>query len=112
MKKTLEILSTENLPIQPSGKAIGQTVRNALKSQLVDGLVEIAETVKPDNAEVLKVDGGVVVSMFNEKLNKWVAVVLEVSIKNFDFDAVAESEAYEEKVETAKKKKAESKKGK
>lgn len=106
MNKGFSRLLNEQLPIQPSGKAIGQTTRNEIKHSLVNGLSETLNEVLDGVGEVVKVDGGVAVSLWNEKMKKWVTVVFDVSIKNFDYDAQSEADAFQEKIEAKAKAKA------
>lgn len=98
LKRVAEQIKTMKLTL--NGVKLKQTERNDLKAKLVDA---IAEDIAEAGLEVLEVAQGKAIVLENDQEGN-VVTVFDSVIKNFDYDAYDEAEAYRvEREEKAKK---------
>lgn len=97
MKELIEKLENEkfNTNITASGiLTIQQTQRNKLKSQAVKVLHNFFKENLPREVNVDLVASGIILSVYNDHLQKEICLEINPTVKSLDFDVENEIEAY------------------
>jgi hypothetical protein len=91
----MEKLQKGNFKLNPQKNGLSQTDRNALKKESIAFLLEKLESVFVDS-DVYLVAEGIAVATYNEAMEQTITFIVDTTFKNFDYNALVESEQYEQ----------------
>lgn len=89
----MEKLTKQDYKLNPNKNGLAQTDRNKLKKEMNEFLKERLEAIFPDS-DVVIVPEGIAVATLNETLDETITFVVDTTFKNFDYNALVESEQY------------------
>lgn len=102
--KLLNICERE---IPTTEKGLQQTARNNLKAEIMGEFANVLkDKLQADYIEVLQTKDGVGIRLDNENVG-FITMIVDVSIKNFDYDLDFEHESYIDKLQEQADKRAE-----
>lgn len=97
MKEFIKFCGTNAFRTNTNAKGdytIQQTERNKLKAQAIDKFYELLKGVCPEDCNVDLTKEGIVVSVYNEKIDNEICFILNPTIPALTYDAQFEAEEY------------------
>lgn len=93
--------------IPTTEKGLQQTARNNLKTEIMQTFTQaLKNELQADYIEVMQTKDGIGIRLDNENVG-FINMVVDLSIKNFDYDLDFEHESYEDKLQEQAEKRAE-----